>query len=359
MSGPAVLDRRGSGRRGRRAAQPRSAADRRRDVDEPGRARDEPELRDALAGEHERRPGLHEAERAVLAEMAALVLPVVRGGVQDAEVGRGGGGRRAGRSGRRRAGRRCRHGAGCGWARSSARGVNRSVDWSASGSRPSSLDPLVAAASDVRGSDPAVVGERLVGAVARRCTPCRRSDRGRFRAAPRVRLPPRPGARREFRAPGSSTFGFIDTRLGAAHGVSGKRVRTAVLLGPFHTPLSIHCLTPRVRLRLPLVASASPSAVPTVFASEKVVPTMPFVTSHMSISIDGFVAGPDQSADNPLGIDGRKLHDWHLDDPKDPVDEAFTQRLLGPRGDVHHGAQHVRSRTRRVGRLRLARLVGP
>jgi len=59
---------------------------------------------------------------------------------------------------------------------------------------------------------------------------------------------------------------------------------------------------------------------------------MPFVTSHMSISLDGFVAGLDQSEDNPLGVDGLKLHRWHLDDPKHPVDEAFTQRLLGPRG---------------------------
>ncbi len=59
---------------------------------------------------------------------------------------------------------------------------------------------------------------------------------------------------------------------------------------------------------------------------------MPFVTSHMSISLDGFVAGPHQSMDNPLGIDGRKLHEWHLNEVKHPVDEAFTQRLLGPRG---------------------------
>jgi dihydrofolate reductase len=59
---------------------------------------------------------------------------------------------------------------------------------------------------------------------------------------------------------------------------------------------------------------------------------MPFVTSHMSISLDGFVAGPHQSVDNPLGIDGRKLHDWHLNETKHPIDEAFTQRLLGPRG---------------------------
>ena len=69
-----------------------------------------------------------------------------------------------------------------------------------------------------------------------------------------------------------------------------------------------------------------------MLASEEVVEGMPFITCHMSISLDGFVAGPDQSADNPLGIDGRKLHDWHLNDPKHPVDEAFTQRLLGPRG---------------------------
>ena len=59
---------------------------------------------------------------------------------------------------------------------------------------------------------------------------------------------------------------------------------------------------------------------------------MPFVTSHMSISLDGFVAGPDQSEDNPLGVDGTKLHQWHFDGPKHPIDEAFTQRLLSPRG---------------------------
>ncbi len=27
-----------------------------------------------------------------------------------------------------------------------------------------------------------------------------------------------------------------------------------------------------------------------------------------------------------------KLHQWHLNDPQHPIDEAFTQRLLGPRG---------------------------
>ena len=59
---------------------------------------------------------------------------------------------------------------------------------------------------------------------------------------------------------------------------------------------------------------------------------MPFVTSHMSISLDGFAAGPNQSEDNPLGIGGQKVHRWHMVDPKHEVDEAFTGRLLGPRG---------------------------
>jgi dihydrofolate reductase len=31
---------------------------------------------------------------------------------------------------------------------------------------------------------------------------------------------------------------------------------------------------------------------------------------HISISADGFVAGPNQSAENPLGEGGEELHDW-------------------------------------------------
>jgi dihydrofolate reductase len=30
----------------------------------------------------------------------------------------------------------------------------------------------------------------------------------------------------------------------------------------------------------------------------------------ISMSLDGFVAGPDQSVDNPLGVGGMRLHDW-------------------------------------------------
>jgi len=31
---------------------------------------------------------------------------------------------------------------------------------------------------------------------------------------------------------------------------------------------------------------------------------------HISVSADGYVAGPDQSPENPLGVGGERLHDW-------------------------------------------------
>jgi dihydrofolate reductase len=34
------------------------------------------------------------------------------------------------------------------------------------------------------------------------------------------------------------------------------------------------------------------------------------VTCQISVSLDGFVAGPNQSVDNPLGEGGERLHDW-------------------------------------------------
>lgn len=34
------------------------------------------------------------------------------------------------------------------------------------------------------------------------------------------------------------------------------------------------------------------------------------VTCHISISLDGFVAGPHQSLENPLGVGGMRLHEW-------------------------------------------------
>jgi dihydrofolate reductase len=37
---------------------------------------------------------------------------------------------------------------------------------------------------------------------------------------------------------------------------------------------------------------------------------MPKLRFKISMSLDGFVAGPDQSVDNPLGIGGMRLHEW-------------------------------------------------
>jgi dihydrofolate reductase len=44
------------------------------------------------------------------------------------------------------------------------------------------------------------------------------------------------------------------------------------------------------------------------------------VTCNLSISADGFVAGPNQSRDNPLGDGGIRLHEWHFElHPDDQV----------------------------------------
>src|SRR4051794_200669 len=56
------------------------------------------------------------------------------------------------------------------------------------------------------------------------------------------------------------------------------------------------------------------------------------VTAHVSISLDGFLAGPDQSEDNPLGVDGMRIHQWHLGEPTEPADVAATQDLMKQRG---------------------------
>jgi dihydrofolate reductase len=37
---------------------------------------------------------------------------------------------------------------------------------------------------------------------------------------------------------------------------------------------------------------------------------MSILRSHISISLDGYVAGPDQSPENPLGKGGERLHQW-------------------------------------------------
>jgi dihydrofolate reductase len=52
----------------------------------------------------------------------------------------------------------------------------------------------------------------------------------------------------------------------------------------------------------------------------------------MSISLDGFVAGRDQSREDPLGIGGLELHHWHLDEPLHEGDARARDQLMRPRG---------------------------
>ena len=62
------------------------------------------------------------------------------------------------------------------------------------------------------------------------------------------------------------------------------------------------------------------------------IPLMTLTTCHMSISLDGFVAGPDQSRENPLGVGGLELHHWHLDEPLHEADARARDVLMRPRG---------------------------
>ena len=61
---------------------------------------------------------------------------------------------------------------------------------------------------------------------------------------------------------------------------------------------------------------------------------MSLTTCHVSISLDGFLAGPDQSLDHPLGVGGLAVHEWHLDSDEKghAADIAARDDLLKQRG---------------------------
>ena len=53
------------------------------------------------------------------------------------------------------------------------------------------------------------------------------------------------------------------------------------------------------------------------------------VNLSMSISADGFVAGPNQNEDNPLGEGGLALHAWHLGDQAEhPVNKQVAGEMM-------------------------------
>ena len=61
---------------------------------------------------------------------------------------------------------------------------------------------------------------------------------------------------------------------------------------------------------------------------------MTATTGHMSISLDGFVARPSLSRENPLGVGGMQLHGWHLGEVADcyciPVSIVRLAVLMRP-----------------------------
>ena len=59
---------------------------------------------------------------------------------------------------------------------------------------------------------------------------------------------------------------------------------------------------------------------------------MTVTTCHMSISLDGFVAGPSQSRENPLGVGGMQVHAWHLGEVTEETDLTAQSWLMRPRG---------------------------
>jgi dihydrofolate reductase len=59
---------------------------------------------------------------------------------------------------------------------------------------------------------------------------------------------------------------------------------------------------------------------------------------HLSMSLDGFVTGPNVGAEHPLGEDGERLHDWMFDrkteadaEVRDEIDSSTGALIIGKR----------------------------
>ena len=57
------------------------------------------------------------------------------------------------------------------------------------------------------------------------------------------------------------------------------------------------------------------------------------VVLYFTMSLDGFVAGPNIDRDNAMGVNGEELHGWMFGD-KQPADEPFIARQHGNTGAV-------------------------
>lgn len=58
------------------------------------------------------------------------------------------------------------------------------------------------------------------------------------------------------------------------------------------------------------------------------------VVLHFSMSLDGYVAGPDVGVDLPMGAGGERLHDWLFQAPRTEVDLQVAQEISASVGAV-------------------------
>ena len=56
------------------------------------------------------------------------------------------------------------------------------------------------------------------------------------------------------------------------------------------------------------------------------------VTANITMSLDGFVAGPNQSLDDPLGERGEELHRWMFEQPDEA--QPIVDQILAPRAYI-------------------------
>jgi dihydrofolate reductase len=55
---------------------------------------------------------------------------------------------------------------------------------------------------------------------------------------------------------------------------------------------------------------------------------------YMSMSLDGFIAGPNETDDHGLGDGGLRLHDWILDGPTSDADRQVVDEMMACRAIV-------------------------
>ena len=56
-------------------------------------------------------------------------------------------------------------------------------------------------------------------------------------------------------------------------------------------------------------------------------------TCHISVSLDGYAAGPNQGVEHPLGEGGERLHEWYFGaQPPHPVDAGAAAQILQGNG---------------------------